>query len=457
MSFVAELPGVYVDALYEDAPIGRLLLCNRYPEPGETAAPRDVVLRLMIADLGDTPSVALASVRVYVNGVEAFVAGAATAAFSDPRSGYTLGINAGTNIVAVTLARVQPYASTEQVTVRVLAESTDGAATLDETYSFTTADAAAPEVVAAQARSLRVVRVQFNEAVQQLDAAEPHDALNPANYVIVPLEVPAVTPAIASIESVSPAVVDVVAAVELSFGKLHQVQVVGVADVHGNVIAPPQNAVSFLAARPRVPPGRSFDLYRMLPKKNRREDTTGDLLRFIACIQDVTDLLLWDCDRFGDILDPDFADEQYLDLMLATLGNPFGFELAPIDKRRLLRVLVAIYRQKGTGRGITNAVRFFLGLECTPKPWVQDTWVLGESALGESSILGPSGSWALRAFDVEVTQVLTAEQRGRLRKLVRYMKPANTHFVDIIEPTTPELPDHVELGVSLLGESWVLH
>lgn len=37
------------------------------------------------------------------------------------------------------------------------------------------------------------------------------------------------------------------------------------------------------------------------------------------------------------------------------------------------------------------------------------------------------------------------------------MKPSHTHFVDLPEPTPPQNYDHWELGISVLGESTILH
>ena len=51
---------------------------------------------------------------------------------------------------------------------------------------------------------------------------------------------------------------------------------------------------------------------------------------------------------------------------------------------------------------------------------------------------------------------LTAEERLRVRIIVDYMKPAHTHF-RVVEPVIPEVIDHLELGLSELGETWLLH
>ena len=101
----------------------------------------------------------------------------------------------------------------------------------------------------------------------------------------------------------------------------------------------------------------------MLPTHARRDDETGDLRRFIARLQEVTDLLLASTDRWPEIFDLERAPEPFVDAILADLGNPFGFLLDLAAKRRLAGALVQMYRLKGTKVGIQRALRFFLEIE----------------------------------------------------------------------------------------------
>ena len=447
------LPGVYLDALTTYSGAVRLHLVNRSPEPDHTDVAGDATINLSVVDVGATPGISVADTEVYVDGVLAFDGGAFQPGYVGPSSGYSL---VG-NKLTVTVDPSADFASDAVVTVRVVTQTSDTVESLDATYTFAVTDTTKPAILATQATAIERVRVTFNEAVDMTTA------LVAANYVVAPLEVPAITPTIASVVEVDSSTVDLTLGAPLSFGLLHLLTVNNVTDLRGNAIAPGANAMVFTSVRPVQPAGRDFQLWYMVPRKNRAANTprnssspTGDLRKFIACFQDVVDLLLYDIDRFAEILDPDFAEEQYLDAMLQDLGNPFEFELSEADKRRLLRVLVLMYLQKGTERGVKNVVRFFLGLECDVVPWVEDSWLIGVHLLGESAILGPSTSWALYAFDVEVYVDLTDEQRTRLRALVNYMKPSHTHFVNVIEPGAVTL-DHVVLGYSYLGTNWTLH
>jgi hypothetical protein len=117
-----------------------------------------------------------------------------------------------------------------------------------------------------------------------------------------------------------------------------------------------------------------------------------------------------------------------------------------------------MYRQKGTAIGIENAIRFFLGIDITAiTPFAGSTLILGESELGVDWELGPSDRFARYAFNVEVDVPLTNTERKRLRTIVDYLKPAHTHFVDLLEPSAPIEYDHWVIGISELGMTTDLH
>lgn len=453
MAFELELPALYIDAVLMDPTAVRPALMNRDPEPGETQVPIATLVALDITDVGPD-GIDTAATDVYIAGVLAFSGGVFQPGFDGPGSSAT---NPQPDTLRIVVDPVSPFASLQEVAVRVVTRTLGGAFSLDTTWAFRCEDLTAPRVVGAQARALKRVRVSFDEPVTQVDPAAADDALNPARYALLRLSAPAVDVAAVAVEPVTDSAVDVLTDTELTPGGSYRVTVDGVVDLFGNVVAAPDDTAEFTGFVPPRPLRRRFDLYQLLPAMNRREDETGDLRRFLACLQEVTDLLVHDVDRFTDAIDPDLAAEAFLDVMLIDLGNPFPFDLSLADKRRLLNVLVAIYREKGTAVGIKNAIRFFLGLEVEVIAYSGEALVLGESLLGEDWVLGPAGSFAAYSFEVVVPRALATEERRRLRAIVDYMKPAHTHLARIVEPEIPEVIDHLELGLSALGETWVLH
>jgi phage tail-like protein len=439
---VVELPALYVDnvALVEGGP--QLVLLNRQPCPGETGVPIDATLALELLDTGVDGVDAFAT-RVWVDGALAFD-GSAPNPVTPGFSGGFSGVTQSADTLRITLRPVVPLESLRAVTVRVVSRTVGGVATLDEVYSFEVEDRTAPRVVGAQAVAPRMVRVGFDEPVAWPDGA---------TVSLTPMGAPAVPVAVVG-GSVDSTVVMLQLDTEMTPDVEYVAIAQGVTDLSGNPVLPPYNQATFTGFRPAQPPGRRFQLWEMLPKHNRRDDETGDLRRFIACLQEVVDLLLAGADAWPDIFDLERAPEGFLEAILQDLGNPFPFELDTLGKRRLASVLVEMYRQKGTAKGIRNAIRFFLGIDVSAiSAFAGDALVLGESELGVDWTLGPSARFARYAFDIEVGRALTEKERRQLRAIVDYLKPAHTRFIDLLEPQAPVVSEYWELGIGELGDA----
>lgn len=437
-----------------------LILINRAPEPGETQVPREEDVYLEVQSTG-ADDVDDSNTEVYINSVLAYSGGVFQPGFNGLNSN-TFSPFAGRRQIRIDLT--SDFASLELVSVRVVSRTnvvSDPLFTIDETYTFTVEDTAAPTIVSASPIDASTIRVTFSEEMRAVNAANTDDALNPANYTIErnnPDTTAAVNPSVLSVTEVLPTVFDLTTNFELSFGLPYQVSVLDAEDTSGNAIGPPINVAQFVAFAPTFPDGRVFDYYRMLPTLNRREDSTEDLIKFASILQDVINVLLIDVDRWTDILDFRLADEAFVDAILNGLGNPFSFVLTLEDKRRLAAVLIDVYRKKGLAEGIEEVVLFFLGLtievrHCQP----EDGWVLGESELGEDTILSTSELALIYSFEIESPIALTDEERDSITKIADYMKPAHTHLKEIIEPAAPVVIDHWELGLSELGDTTLLH
>ncbi len=445
----SELPAVYLDRILGDVSVARPVLADRLPEPGDPAAPRGGPITFDLIDVGHD-GIDPASVRVLINGVVAMKAGVAQPGFDGPGAGFAVSGDA----LSVALVPTADFPSRAAVPVHVEAATRSGLAGSFD-YAFTVEDYARPWLTGAQALAQKRVQVSFDDAVRQQGDGDPTDALTPGNYAIAAVSAPAMLVEVASVEAVSPSSALLHLDTELSAGATYEVSAASLTSLAGQEVTP--DAASFTGFSPTIPSGRRFDLYRLLPQMNRDEDT-GDLKKLTSALQDVTDLLLADVDRFPDILDPDLAPQPFLSRMLDDMGNPFPFDLEDLDQRRLLSVLVSLYREKGTAQGIRDAIRFFLGIEVDSiDSFHGTTLILGESALGVDWEIGPDKRFDLYAFDVTVGRALSDTERRRIRFLVDYLKPAHTHFIDLIEPMPPEVIDHLELGLSELGVNWRLH
>lgn len=458
-TYAAEMPSVQLDAVLLDATTATPQLILRDPEPGDTDVPAATTLAFSVTDPAGGAS-APEVTDVYVNGAlvvdEGVAQGGWAIADSSPDA-YT------THYI---LTPPEDFGSEELVTVRALAASTTG--TLDQTWSFTTVDLLAPTLVSVLGFSRREIRVQFDEAMLQQAAEGANDALNPANYVLtLSAGAPAIVPAITSVESSAGDVVILQLDEEMTPSATYLLTIPNVADEDGNVVANPGLQGLFTGYVCPAPPGRRMDLvtlFKRMPVAVQSEDRagTGDLERFLACLQEPTGQILSDIDEWTDILDVDLAREPFVDTMLADLGNPFeefsaSFSLA--EKRKLATLLAPISKQKGTNVGIINAIRILLGIEVTIEvPGLDGVWDLGVSELGVDTTLGTGDDYSLYGFYVVSPVELTVEQRSRIRRVVAYMRRAETHLLGITEPTpAPIDPDDWELGLSELGVGTLLH
>ncbi len=456
-----ELPGVYLDALIQDAPAAALQVINRDPEPLERMAPLTAAAFTLVDTSG--AGVALASVVVTVGGALAYTASAFTAAFVGSS------VTSVTGGFAFSLVPTTPFASDSDVALRVIASTTGATASTDTTWTFHTSDITPPGIVEAFATSYREVRVTFTEAVVEVDPSSSSDALDPTNYAIeLVAGAPAVTPEILSVRASGASTVLLALDRTQTPRASYLLTTGGLTDIAGNPIVGPGNVATFTGYQPPIPEGRRFSLVELFPAINASEDDSGDYHAFLACYQEIANLLLDRIDRFGDILDPDLAPPEWLDLILADLGNPFGdFHLSDQDKVRLIHTLVIIYQGKGTDPGIIDAILFFMGLVVTITTPTRPAFGLGSVQISDplgTPPFQPADAWQLSASTLREkltfavnAPTLTDDQRRIMTRLVRYMKRSATHFSIVEPPPPPTVIDHVSLGFSQLGINWQLH
>lgn len=459
MTFEVELAGLIVDGVLFETK-GDLVIANRDPEPGETDVDALGSIRFNIIDTtGSTaPDPALTNIFITTgDGPEVLVydGSAFQPGWAGPNSYIGVprgGAATGGDIIEVEVdPTLIPFDSLAVITIRV--ETSNGAATLDESWSYVIEDLTGPVLSSASPLSKDTVEVDFDEALGA-------SALIAANYEIERMtEFPAASylPTVIGVERISSSSYILTLDDAMTQGAPYRVIATGVEDDDGNAIAAPFNSTEFTGFVPDIPANRSFDYFRMLGQTNRDQDVTQELEAFANAIQDSIDQWLCSIDEWSKIHDPDQASEPFLDAMLLDLANPFDFDLSVNDKRRLIRVLVDIYRQKGTEPGIINVVRFFTGIEITIQAFGDEGWDLGVDELGETTVLGPGTSFALYSFEILAPVALTAEEESRIEKLAEYMKPARTHLIRIVSPATPAVIDHLELGLSELGTEWILH
>lgn len=443
-----ELPAVMVDGLVEDASPPVPAVYGRRPEPSEADVPGSSSISLIISDLRSSyTGIHAASTMIFVNGVLAVSNGTFQSGFNGPGSSWSL----SQPHLRVTIDPTTNFASQATPVVRVVSATVTDLLPLDTSYTFAIADTTPPFLAGVVAMDEKTLRFTFSESVDD-------SALVPGNYSIVRQGgqvAVAVSPV--SVMRVSSLSVDVTANWELTPQASYLCSVSNVFDIKSNAIGTPNSAVVYGASCP-VPDGRRFVIADWIPDMNWAEDDTEDLKKFIAIIQEIASIKLCEIDRFTSIIDPDLAPIKFVEAMLQDLGNPFGFTLTDIDKRRLAQVLWSIYRQKGTGAGIVNAIRFFLGLEVTVEAMGRGGLGLGDVEIGIDWILGSGALRDWYGLTIVSPIGLTEDQREKILIIANYMRAFVEWITGIEEPEAPPAePDHLELSLSELGVNWTLH
>lgn len=443
---LAELPGAYFDNLVF-LTVSPTTLINRVPEPGHSDHP--VGDNIVLEAVADAPiAIGDVSINVSINGDDftAIDTGSFVAPFDGPESALT---QIGPNHIGIVIDPVDDLPEQTEITVMFLAPLNGGAGPI--TYQFVTEDLTGPRIESLTALSKTEVVITFNEGVAD-------DALDPANWTYTAVTLPAITPVVVSVVRISTRAVKLIIDTETSVGRIYEVAAESVDDTSGNDSGP--ISIRYTApASSNSPTDRDFRVQDFVPDYNWSLDAAGDLRRFIDSLQDIVDVLLCSIDEWVLQLDPDTASEPVLDAMLCDLGNPFNFVLSENEKRKLIRVLVAIYRLKGTKVGIEQTILFFLGISVEVVcPFLETTWIMGVSEMGISTIMGSGSSYDKYSFYIVSPVELTDAQREQITSIAELMKPAHTHFLRIDEPTPPPpVVTTLIMGVSEMGINWIMN
>lgn len=184
-----------------------------------------------------------------------------------------------------------------------------------------------------------------------------------------------------------------------------------------------------------------FTLIDLMPEIAIRDDSSGELAAFLGVFQAELDAIFAELDPWTDIFDIDRAPDKsaqdltnFIDLILQHLGNPFAFISSSdtLRKRRVARSLVLLYLEKGTCRGVENAVRTLTGFptQCEVVSETIAAWQLNKSFLGlDTNLYGTAADlWGFRLW---VNGTLTATDRTNITEIAKYMKPKEARLIEI--------------------------
>jgi phage tail-like protein len=298
----------------------------------------------------------------------------------------------------------------------------------------------------------RTIHVSFANGVTP-EAPTDDTAFDVSRWALVPDDestAPRYTPTIESVVADDDGLgATITADQELTPGIVYGAICTGVTGITDNGV---DNVAAFVALSiTSAPRSRSFRFLDMLPPINADEDAGEDEARFIGSLQEASDLLFDYADRWIEIFDADLAPENFLDNILADLGNPFVFPeaLSVVEKRKLCQLLVKIYKLKGSIPGMQAVILFFLGLQSEFIAYdglgslLGDALSVGDAELGQAAgnspnqfFLGAGGPYQfiakLGTLVPEAGSPATALQVDRALRIIRIMKPVGFELLDIL-------------------------
>lgn len=416
----------------------RPYLTNLTPRYDAERVARGAVVYLTVVD-PETDGVDVAETEVYVEGALAFAAGVFVAPFDGPESSSAVGPDGRSLLVAVDYTGLFDAESVVHVRVVSLAvgQLVGG---LDETYSFTVEDVTPPTMRAAVAYDHTTVYVSFNEPMLD-DPSASGSVTNPQTWLVqgtgtsVADGLPAYpVNVIGATLSADGLRVELALDAELTPGAPYRAVASGAKDLQGNFLEGDQQPFTGYVCGP---PDRRFRVYDLLPQMNRSEDRDGtrDLEAFCACLQDQLDLILCSIDRWRDVFDPLACPEDFLDLMLYELGNPFELSMTLAQKRRLATNIYSLMSKKGTDAAVVEFVRFFLGVEVSVVTvWYDGIWILGKSHLDVDTVLGDDDRRLRYSYKVVCATPTSAEEVSQIAEIAAAVAPAHTHLIAVEQP-----------------------
>lgn len=128
-----------------------------------------------------------------------------------------------------------------------------------------------------------------------------------------------------------------------------------------------------------------------LPAVYQADPASKDFLeRFLSIFETVSLSIEHKIDRFSQYLDPDGVPEDFLSWLSAWVDLLFDPSWSEVSRRRLLRYVPELYRQRGTSAGLKKLLELALGLEIKILEHFQmRRWLFlsSQSSLGEFSQL----------------------------------------------------------------------
>ena len=151
------------------------------------------------------------------------------------------------------------------------------------------------------------------------------------------------------------------------------------------------------------------------------------MARFLLIFQSVLDPLVNTVDNIPLYFDPGLTPETVLP-WLATWVDQTLDPAWPIERRReLVAKASELYRWRGTRRGLVEYLRIYSGVRPEIVEYIPGMILDKDTALGENTVLGSSGSGHHFTVMIETPENVTVDP-DTVRSIIDSQKPAHTQY-----------------------------
>jgi phage tail-like protein len=142
------------------------------------------------------------------------------------------------------------------------------------------------------------------------------------------------------------------------------------------------------------------------------------------------DGLLDDVHRFMLMWDIDKCEERFLPYIAAQLGWDLDRSLDPYLQRKIVKLIMTIYKQKGTKKGIIAVIYLLMQINVTITDINDklDGWRIGRDHIGyDTRIACGAKSSNMYLFYVIWPRQLAVSEIAAAHQIVTWMRPVHSH------------------------------
>jgi len=174
------------------------------------------------------------------------------------------------------------------------------------------------------------------------------------------------------------------------------------------------------------------DMKKLVAELYSIEDSTGVMDVVLKALGNQLDSFKGLVDDFTTIFDVDKCEAKYLPYLAHQFGWELDTNLTEYLQRKIVKLLMAIYREKGTKQGIISMIYLMLGITVKIRD-INDYrkgWRIGVHRVGVNTYIWiGQKSILMYLFFVDSPCLLSDSQYRAMDILITWCRPIHTHHI----------------------------